>query len=297
LSWDEELCELFGIPVEVLPEIKDSNANFGYTDLDGYLEHQIPIYGVLGDSHAALFGQGCHKRGMVKATYGTGSSIMMNIGNQYVESKNGLATSLAWRMNGKAEYVLEGNINYAGAVITWLQDDVHLVESIKELEECVISANAQDTTVLVPAFSGLGAPYWNGNAKAMLYGMTRTTGQAEIAKAAVESIAFQVADILEAMKEDSQSQMKELRVDGGPTKNKYLMKFQSGITNTHISVANQEELSAIGSAYMAGISAGIYDKEKVFKNVAYDIYKPDMEEIVRARKKSQWQEAVEMILK
>ena len=297
LSWDEELCSLFGIPVQALPEVCDSNSCFGFTDFDGYLEHKIPIHAAMGDSHAALFGQGCHQEGMVKATYGTGSSIMMNTGKNCVKSQHGLATSLAWGMNGYVEYVLEGNINYAGAVITWLQQDMHMIESAKEVEACVMAANPQDTTVLVPAFSGLGAPYWNDSAKAMLYGMSRTTGQPEIVKAAVESIAFQVSDVLKAMRRDSGEVIKELRVDGGPTKNRYLMQFESDIARQKICVSKQEELSAIGVAYMAGIAAGVYDKDKVFSNISYEIYEAKMEAKECQSKSSLWEDAIAMVLR
>ena len=297
LSWDEELCSLFGIPLQALPEVCDSNSRFGFTDFEGYLDHKIPIHAAMGDSHAALFGQGCHKEGMVKATYGTGSSIMMNTGKSCVKSQHGLATSLAWGMDGYVEYVLEGNINYAGAVITWLQQDMHLIESAKEVEDYIQKANPEDTSVLVPAFSGLGAPYWKDGAKAMLYGMSRTTGQAEIVKAAVESIAFQVGDVLKAMRQDSERIITELRVDGGPTKNRYLMQFESDIAKQKICVSKQEELSAIGVAYMAGIAAGVYNKEAVFSNVSYDTYEPSMEEKDRAGHLALWEDAIAMVLR
>lgn len=297
LCWDKDLCKLFGINMETLPEVCDSNACFGYTDLEGYFERKIPIHGVMGDSHAALFGQRCHCPGMVKATYGTGSSIMMNAGDSFIKSRAGLATSLAWSMDGQVEYVLEGNINYAGAVISWLIKDMHLINEAQEAEDYAAKAHPKDTTILVPAFTGLGAPYWKENAKAMLYGMSRTTGQAEIVKAAVESIAFQVMDVLRAMKDDSGRKIQEICVDGGPTKNRYLMQFQSDMADTKISVSRQEELSAIGSAYMAGIAAGVYEKETVFANIGYDFYEPQMEKETRKKRQSLWKEAVDMVRK
>ena len=177
LAWDEETCGLFDIPSSCLAQVCGSDENFGETDLEGYLEKPIPIHAVLGDSHGALFGQGCLEPGMVKATYGTGSSIMMNVGTKPIFSTSGLVTSLAWGLGGTVEYVLEGNINYTGAVISWLKDSLGLVASPGETEELARTANPEDRTYLVPAFSGLGAPYWDSEATAVLSGMTRTTGK------------------------------------------------------------------------------------------------------------------------
>lgn len=296
LTWDDDLCRIFGIPMETLPKVCDSNASFGYTDFEGFLEKAIPVHSVMGDSHGALFGQGCHGKGMVKTTYGTGSSIMMNIGAEFVQSKTGLATSLAWGIDGAVEYVLEGNINYTGAVVSWLKNDMHLIGEANETEELTAKANAEDTTILVPAFTGLSAPYWKGGAKAMFYGMTRTTGQAEIVKASVESIAYQIADVLKAMEADSGAKIKELRVDGGPTQNKYLMQFQSDLSDVTVCVADNEELSAIGAAYMAGIAVGIYDREKVFCSLNYRRYDTHMDNSVREEKYGAWKKAVQMVL-
>lgn len=296
LAWDEELCALFGIPLESLPKICDSNSCFGYTDFEGYLEKAIPIHAVLGDSHGALYGQGCHMKGMVKTTYGTGSSIMMNIGEKALETDSGLAVSLAWCIDGKAEYVLEGNINYTGAVVAWLQDDMHMIETPKELEEQLKLAKEEDSAILVPAFTGLSAPYWRGDAKAMLYGMTRTTGRAEVIKAAVESIAYQITDVIKMMEQISKTDIKELRADGGPTGNQYLMQFQSDMAEAVLCVASSEELSAIGAGYMAGIKAGLYEKEEVFQNLSYKSYSPQMSPQVRESKYEAWKKAVAIVL-
>lgn len=297
LQWDQEICDLFGIPADHLPNITDSNALFGYTDLGGYLEQSIPIHCAIGDSHAALFGQGCHKKGMIKTTYGTGSSIMMNIGRNFKASKNGLATSLAWCESGEVYYVLEGNINYTGAVIAWLHNDLQLMETPDELEIAAARANPDDTTVLIPAFSGLGAPYWKNDAKAMIYGMTRITGKHEFLKAAMESTAYQIQDVLAVMETDSGIKIEELRVDGGPTKNKYLMQFQSDLSDIRVGVPEQEELSAIGAAYMAGIAAGIYKREKLFDHARLTYFKPNMELEVRKKKRSNWNAAVELLVR
>lgn len=295
LQWDQEICRLFGVPVECLPEVCDSNSLFGMTNLGGIFSKKIPIHSAIGDSHAALFGQGCHSSGKIKTTYGTGSSIMMNVGEEYVESSHGLVTSLAWGIDGTVDYVLEGNINYTGAVISWLKDDVKLIASPEETERAASLANPLDQTVLVPAFSGLSAPYWNDNAKAVLYGMSRTTGRNEIIKAALESIAYQINAVLKAMEKDSRIPIRELRVDGGPTRNKYLMQLQSDLSNVIVEIANTEELSAIGAAYLAGIGAGIYHKDALFGHEERKRYVPGMEEKQRAEKQEVWDHAIRLL--
>ncbi len=297
LKWDETICELFQIPLWCLPEVCDSNGLFGMTNLDGIFPKKIPIHSVMGDSHAALFGQGCHSSGKIKTTYGTGSSIMMNVGKSYVKSLHGLVTSLAWGIDGKVDYVLEGNINYTGAVITWLKDDMKLIQSPAETADAAEQANQLDDTVLIPAFSGLSAPYWNDHAKAMLYGMSRTTGKNEIIKAALESIVFQIDAVLDAMQKDSGIAIKELRVDGGPTKNAYLMQLQSDISNLMVSIANVEELSALGAAYLCGIAMKFYEQEALFEQEERKRYVSGMEEYERTRKLANWQEAINLVIR
>lgn len=296
LAWDEELCRVFGIPKDCLAEICDSDAVYGYTDMEGFFSEPVPVCGVLGDSHAALFGQGCLKPGMAKATYGTGSSLMMNVGEKAVHSGSGVVTSLAWSRGGKVNYVLEGNLNYTGAVITWLKDDLHMIQSAGETEALAFAANAGDGTYLVPAFTGLGAPYWEEKATACISGMTRTTRRAEIVKAALDCIAYQITDLIRAMEADTGMAMKELRVDGGPTRNKYLMQFQSDIAGVPVNIPDAEELSGIGAAYMAGISAGLYRIEDIAANQKRHVYMPDMEESIRAMKYMGWKEAVRKVL-
>lgn len=295
LMWDEEVCGLFGIPVRCLPEVTDSDGVYGETDFENYLDRPIRIHGVLGDSHGALFGQGCLKPGMVKATYGTGSSIMMNIGEQPVYSDR-IVTSLAWSMGGKVNYVLEGNINYTGAVITWLKDDLQLIQSPGETQELAERANPQDTSYLVPAFSGLGAPYWDTDAKAVIYGMTRVTRKAEIVKAGLESIAYQITDVITSMKEESGIAMEELRVDGGPTKNTYLMQFQSDMAQIPVQVPSEEELSGIGAAYAAGLAEEIYCLDTLFDGMKRRKFDPLMEANDREQKYKGWKEAVGKVL-
>lgn len=290
LKWDEDICELFKIDPYDLPEVKNSNSCFGYTDFEGLFSEPVPIHAVLGDSHGALFGQDCRKAGLAKATYGTGSSIMMNIGEEPILSNNGLVTSLAWSIDGKVEYVLEGNLNYTGAVITWLKDDLELIESASDTESLALKANKEDDLYLVPAFTGLGAPYWNSNAKAAILGMDRTTRRPEIVRAALECIAYQITDIINSMKNDAQIELAELRVDGGPTKNRYLMQFQSDITGCKALVSSQEELSGIGAAYMAGIAIGIWD-DNIFGKMKRTVFAPQMSPKLAKEKYSGWKNA------
>ena len=292
LKWDEEICELFGIQAEDLPEVCDSDSEFGQTDFEGFFEKPIPIHAVLGDSHGALFGQGCLGRGDIKATYGTGSSIMMNIGETPVLSTHGVVTSLAWGMNGKVNYVLEGNINYTGAVISWLKDDVRLIDSPGETESLCREAISDDELYFVPAFTGLGAPHWKSNAKASLTGITRTTGKAEIVRAGVECIAYQITDVVRAMEADAGARVNALCVDGGPTKNGYLMQFQSDILGADVLVPDAEELSGIGAAYAAGIAMGIYTMD-LFNNMKRKTYSKKMDENMREKKYRGWTKKVQ----
>lgn len=294
LSWDQEICDAFGIDVKNLPEVRDSNACFGYTDCEGVFSEPIPIHAVMGDSHAALFGQNCRSDGMTKVTYGTGSSIMMNIGYTPILSSNGLVTSLAWGINGRPEYVLEGNLNYTGAVISWLKDNVKLIESASETEALANEANKEDGLYLIPAFTGLGAPYWDSNARAAIVGMDRTTGKAELVRAALESIAYQIADIVKAMERDSQKKIGVLRVDGGPTRNKYLMQFQSDIARSEVAISRIEELSGTGAAFMAGMALGVWGEE-IFDTIKWDQVSPAMDKEASARKYNGYKDAVGLI--
>lgn len=294
--WDEELCQWFGIAPAMLPQVLPSDGYFGETDLGGILPKPIPIRGVLGDSNGALFGQGCLQPGMIKTTYGTGSSVMMHVGEEPVKSENGLASSLAWGRRGRTEYVLEGNINYTGSVMKWITEDLGLLSSPKEAGKVAQSADPEDTAYLVPAFTGLGAPYWKSDAKAVLCGMTRSTGRAEIVKAAEECTAYQIADILALMEEESGIRVSELRVDGGPTRDGYLMQFQSDILGIPVAVPSLEELSGMGAAYMAGIAAGVYEEE-ILSRTERKCFRPQMTAARREEKRRGWKQAVEMLLR
>lgn len=295
LTWDDEICKVFGIDPANLATVCDSNADFGETDFEGVLPHKVPIHAVMGDSHGALFGQGCLKSGMIKSTYGTGSSIMMNIGDDPVLSTHGVVTSLAWSMDGRVNYVLEGNLNYTGAVITWLKNDLQMIGSPAETEELARQAASDDCLYLVPAFSGLGAPYWDSRATGMFTGMTRTTGRAEMVRASLECIAYQIQDVMEAMSKDAGVGISELCVDGGPTKNDYLMQFQSDIAGIAVQVPDTDELSGMGPAYAAGMALGLWD-EGIFGKLDRRKYTPQMEKSLRQKKYEGWKQAVGKVL-
>ncbi len=296
MEWDREICALFGIDADDLAKVCDSDSLFGETTLGGVFPTPVPVLSVLGDSHAALFGQGCLTKGSVKCTYGTGSSVMMNIGEKPVRSTHGLITSLAWRLGGRTEYVLEGNINYTGAVISWLKDDVRLIESAGETERFGNAAHQDDKLYFVPAFSGLGAPYWDSEATGILTGITRTTGKNEIVRACLECIAYQITDVATAMGQDAGLAVTELRADGGPTRNGYLMQFQSDILRADILVPEAEELSGIGAAYAAGLSVGLYDEASVFELIRRNAHKPAMPQETAQRKYEGWKNAVKRTL-
>lgn len=297
LKWDEEICGWFSVDVKTLPEVRDSNAFYGKTDFEGFFAEPIPILGVIGDSQGALYGQNCREKGLVKATYGTGSSVMMHAGDKPIVLDNGMVTSIAWGMDGKVSYVLEGNINYAGATVSWLKDNLGIITSAGETEAMAFAANPTDETYLIPAFSGLGAPYWKVDAKAMLYGMSRTTGKNEIVCAALESIAYQIADIVEEMQYDKGISKSVLRVDGGATENAYLMQFQSDILRKKVEVSACQEASAYGAALLSGEKAEIYDDKVLSDLRACQVYEPKMPESKRQEKWQGWRNAMEKVLR
>lgn len=296
LCWDEELCAAFGVPLDALPEVCMSDSLFGLTDLGGWLDAPIPVHGVLGDSHGALLGQGCRTPGAIKATYGTGSSVMMNIGGAPRLSSRGLVTSIAWGLGGKVEYVFEGNLNYTGAVMTWLKQDVGLIATDAEATALAYAANPNDRAYFVPAFTGLGAPYWDSHATGMLTGITRTTGRAEIAKACLDCIAYQITDLVSLMGEEAGLPVTALRVDGGPTASPYLMQFQSDMTGAKVQVPSLQELSGMGAAYAAGMALGLYDPDTVYAHVKHTEYRPAMPPQRREELYHGWQEAILKVL-
>ena len=258
LKWDEELAQLFDINMNMLPQVHFSNEIFGYTYPGVIFNKPIPISGLMGDSHAALFGQNCFTPGMAKATYGTGSSIMMNIGQKPLDAPGGLVTSIGYGLDKKIFYVFEGNIHCTGDTISWLKNDVELINDAMETETLANSVENNNGVYFVPAFSGLGAPYWDNQALASISGMSRSTKKAHIVRAALESIAYQVKDLIDTMQEEGGVDLKVLRVDGGPTRNKFLMQFQSDMLNHEIDSSDVEEASALGATLMAGLATGFW---------------------------------------
>jgi glycerol kinase len=256
-KWDKELLEIMGIPESMLPEVKESSEYYGETD-EKIFSEKIPITGIAGDQHAALFGQMCLEKGMVKNTYGTGCFMLMNIGNEFTESKNNLLTTVAWKINGRIQYAFEGSIFIAGAVVQWLRDGLGIIKSSSEIEELAMQVEDTNGVFFVPAFAGLGAPYWNQDAKGTIVGITRGTKSAHIARAAVEAIAYQTMDVLKSMEADSGISIKELRVDGGATANNLLMQFQANLLNCKVIRPEITETTALGAAYLAGLAVGFW---------------------------------------
>jgi len=257
LSWDQELLDLFEIPNSMLPEVCPSSGKLAETS-GSIFAKKIPITGVAGDQHAALFGQMCTEEGMVKNTYGTGCFMLMNIGTKPILSKHKLLTTIAWQIGDEVKYALEGSIFVAGAVVQWLRDGLGIISSAEEIEELALKEASSDGVYLVPAFAGLGAPHWDQHARGTIVGLTRGSNKSHIARAALESIAFQTVDVLNAMEADSGVQIKELRVDGGATANKLLMQIQSDVLNTKIVKPETTEITALGAAYLAGLGIGFW---------------------------------------
>ncbi|MFN5189451.1 MAG: glycerol kinase GlpK [Chitinophagia bacterium] len=260
LKWDTALLDLFNIPIAILPEVKSSSEVYGHTDLL-VTNQQIAIAGIAGDQQAALFGQICTAPGMVKNTYGTGCFMLMHTGEQAFISKNNLLTTIALQRNGKTFYALEGSVFIGGAVVQWLRDGLHIIRDSDQVENLAAQVTDTDGVYMVPAFTGLGAPYWNQHAKGTITGITRGTNAAHIARAALESIAYQTYDVLKAMESDAQIPIAELRVDGGATKNNLLMQFQSNILNTKVIRPTIIETTALGAAYLAGLAVGFWKDE------------------------------------
>ena len=257
LQWDDEMLRLFNIPKSVLPEVRSSSEIYGYTD-QILTAATIPICGIAGDQQAALFGQMCTQPGMVKNTYGTGCFMLMNTGTQPILSKNNLLTTIAWKIGDTTHYALEGAVFIAGAVVQWLRDGLGIIKTSAEVEQLATSVKDNGGVYFVPSFTGLGAPYWNGHARGTIMGLTRGTTSAHIARASIESIAFQTMDVLKAMNADAGIAIKELRVDGGATVNNLLMQFQSDVLTCKVVRPKITETTAAGAAYLAGLAIGFW---------------------------------------
>jgi glycerol kinase len=297
-EWDKDIADLLGIPMSMFPDVKFPDEVFGYTQPEKDLDLVLPIAGILGDSHAAFFGQTCFQAGMGKATYGTGSSIMMNIGNKPLECPKGLVTSIGYGVNNEIVYVFEGNIHCTGDTINWLVNDIGLLNNPESSEEIALSVTDNNGVYLVPAFVGLGAPYWDNNARAIITGMPRSTKKAHIVRAALEAIAYQVRDLVDLMTTGSGVNLIELRVDGGPAKNNFLMQFQADILNASINRFDITEVSALGSAYMAGLATSVWKNLDEIKTLRGkdEIFTGKMPEEQRKRLYDGWKKAVERVL-
>ena len=257
LAWDDELLELFGVPKSMLPDVRSSSEIYGETAAN-ILAARIPIAGIAGDQQAALFGQLCTKAGMVKNTYGTGCFMLMNIGDKPVLSNNNLVTTIAWKLGENVSYALEGSIFIGGAIVQWLRDGLGIIRNSADVEELASKVEDTDGVYLVPAFAGLGAPHWDPYARGTIVGLTRGSSAAHIARAALEGIAFQTVDILRAMEADANTEIRELRVDGGATANNLLLQFQSNILQTNVVRPKITETTVIGAAYLAGLAVGLW---------------------------------------
>ena len=294
LKWDDEILSELGIPKSMLPEVKPSSCVYGHTDPQTFGGAEIPIAGDAGDQQAALFGQACFEPGMAKNTYGTGCFMLMNTGEKPIESKNGLLTTIAWGIGDKVEYALEGSIFIAGASIQWLRDELKLVYDSAQSEYYANLVEDTNGVYVVPAFTGLGAPYWDMYARGAILGLTRGSKREHIVRATLESIAYQTKDVLEAMQEDSGITLKALKVDGGAAANNFLMSFQSDILNVPVRRPKVLETTALGAAYLAGLAVGFWkDQDEIKDKWAVDReFEITMEEDLRNKKYNGWKKAV-----
>lgn len=295
-EWDEDLLDIFDVPAQVLPEVKDSADDYGMT-AKGLLPAQIPILGVAGDQQAAAIGQACFEVGSIKSTYGTGCFVILNTGNECLTSKNRLLSTVAYRIKGKTTYALEGSIFIAGAAVQWLRDGLEIIKDARETEALVRRTKDNAGVYLVPAFTGLGAPHWNPDARGAIFGLTRDTGRAEIVRATLESVCYQTYDLFVAMKEDGVAPTR-LRVDGGMVHNDWMVEYLSGVLNLPIDRPRVMETTALGAAYLVALQAGIYKSlNDVAKNwKAQASYEPDMSENAREAALKGWHRAVGKVL-
>lgn len=295
LKWDQEILDLLNIPSQILPEIKSSSEIYGYTSGYTFSGVQVPIAGIAGDQQASLFGQMAIEKGMIKNTYGTGAFIVMNVGKTPTLSHKGLLTTVAYGINGEVNYALEGSIFVAGSAIQWLRDEMEMVESSSDSEALATEARDSDGVYVVPAFTGLGAPYWEQETRGAVFGLTRGTNKKQFVRATLESLAYQTRDVIDTMAEDTKIDLKSLSVDGGAAKNNYLMQFQADILDTPIERASISETTALGVAYLAGLAVGYWkDIEEIKSTIkTKDEFIPKMSFQERDALYSGWKDAVE----
>ncbi|WP_255822162.1 glycerol kinase GlpK [Halobacillus shinanisalinarum] len=295
LEWDEELLDILGVPKSMLPEVKPSSEVYAHTVDYHFFGSSIPIAGIAGDQQAALFGQACFEKGMAKNTYGTGGFMLMNTAEEAVRSDQGLLTTLAWGVGDKVEYALEGSIFVSGSAIQWLRDGLNLIESSKQSESIAGEVDSTDGVYVVPAFVGLGTPYWDSEARGAVFGLTRGTKKSHFVRATLESLAYQAKDVVDAMVEDSGIELKKLRVDGGAVKNDLLMQFQSDLLNVPVERPKINETTALGAAYLAGLAVDFWKDQKEISKQWYveKDFDPQMNEEKSAELYEGWQKAVE----
>ena len=290
LEWDDKLCDYLKIPKSILPEVINSSSDFGNFNYNGF---EIPINGVAGDQQAALFGQSCFEDGMVKNTYGTGCFLLMNTGKNFKLSENGLITTLACSFDDKVNYALEGSVFIAGAAIQWLRDSLKVIGKASETEKIAQSIEKLHDIYVVPAFAGLGAPYWDMYSRGAIFGLTRDTGVDHIIKATLESLAYQTKDIIDVMEKDSGIKLKSLKVDGGACMNNYLMQFQSDLLDCEVLRPEIIETTAMGAGYLAGLQSNIWDKDQIIKNQKIDrSFNPTINDSEREKMYRGWKKAV-----
>ncbi|MCA0991640.1 glycerol kinase GlpK [Pseudalkalibacillus hwajinpoensis] len=294
LKWDEELLEMLNVPKSMLPEVRPSSEVYANTVDYHFFGQNVPIAGVAGDQQAALFGQACYDKGMAKNTYGTGCFMLMNTGEKAVKSENGLLTTIAWGVDGKVEYALEGSIFVAGSAIQWLRDGLRMFNEAPESERYAERVESTDGVYMVPAFVGLGTPYWDSDVKGAVFGLTRGTSKEHFVRATLESLAYQTRDVLDAMTTDSGIDLKTLRVDGGVVNNNFLMQFQSDIIGVPVERPTVSETTALGAAYLAGLATGYWkDKEEIKQQWMIDkTFDPKMKEEEREELYGGWKKAV-----
>ena len=291
LSWDHELLELFDIPEYILPEIVETSGHLGMVDKVHFFNEEVEICSLVGDQQSALFGQSCFKRGSIKNTYGTGGFLLMNTGDQPIISRNGLLSTVAWKINGHTTYALEGSIFISGSLIQWLRDGLRLFDKASDTYEMAMKVPSTDGVIIVPAFTGLGAPYWNNECRGAIFGITRGTNRNHLARAALEAMAYQSKDLINVMEDDLGEKIKALKVDGGASMNDFLLQFQSDILGIDVIRNSFAEMTALGAARLAGLACGFYQEED-FAEKDRDVFEPKMEEREVDEKYSQWKKAV-----
>mgnify|MGYP002716261765 FL=1 len=294
LKWDDELLELLNIPKQMLPEVKESSEIYGKTIDYHFFGQEVPIAGIAGDQQAALFGQACFDRGDVKNTYGTGGFMLMNTGEEAVKSESGLLTTIAYGLDGKVNYALEGSIFVSGSAIQWLRDGLRMINSAPQTENYASRVESTEGVYMVPAFVGLGTPYWDSEARGAIFGLSRGTEKEHFIRATLESLCYQTRDVMEAMSKDSGIEVQNLRVDGGAVKNNFIMQFQADIVNSSVERPEIQETTALGAAYLAGLAVGFWDdKEDIRERWKLQTeFKPEMDEDQRHKLYSGWKKAV-----